>query len=103
VRFPAVQEGGACTSSSSKGRVSRCEGEFPNLVEHFDCLSREGDDRVPSEHVSVQKEARVYKGLATDSWQFIPAPHIFFPAPPHSYEKTKSPLLVFKILEISLT
>ena len=27
----------------------------------------------------------------------------FLPAPPHSYDKTKLPLLVFKIPEISLT
>jgi len=34
---------------------------------------------------------------------FFLHPNIFLLAPPHSYEKTKSPLLVLKISEISLT
>ena len=40
-----------------------------------------------------------YKNRAVSSC----TPHIFLRAPPHSYEKTKSSLLVLKILEISLT
>jgi len=52
----------------------------------------------PRERVPIS-----YKSLEKTKRQFLPTPPLFSSCTPHSYAKTKLPLLIFKIPKLPLT